>query len=72
MKLGRLFLTTIAFAGFTQPSMAAEDEAPRQVLFQNVHIFDGTSEVLSQRANVLVEGNLIETVSAGDIAVAPA
>jgi imidazolonepropionase-like amidohydrolase len=52
----------LAFAPHT--GMAQEDEAPRQVLFTNVNIFDGVSETLTENGFVLVEGNLIKTVSA--------
>ena len=41
------------------------------VLFENVRIFDGTSKKLSAPANVLVMGNLIQTISTLPIA-APA
>jgi imidazolonepropionase-like amidohydrolase len=33
------------------------------VLFENVRIFDGRSALLSEPANVLVRGNVIETIS---------
>jgi imidazolonepropionase-like amidohydrolase len=39
------------------------------VLFQNVRIFDGKSDVLSQPSNVLVKNNKIEKISAGAMAV---
>ena len=42
---------------------AAQDSAPAQVLFTNVHVFDGMNEARIENANVLVEGNLIRTVS---------
>ena len=51
-------------------SAAAEDEKPRQVLFTNVNIFDGVKGDLIENGSVLVEGNLIKTVSSGPI-VAP-
>jgi len=41
----------------------AQDEAPSQVLFTNVQIFDGLNEA-RMAGNVLVEGNLIKQVSA--------
>jgi imidazolonepropionase-like amidohydrolase len=41
----------------------AQDEAPEQVLFSNVQIFDGLNEE-RMAGNVLVEGNLIKQVSA--------
>ena len=46
---------------------AAENEAPRQVLFTNVNIFDGVNGDLIQNGSVLVEGNLIKTVSSSPI-----
>lgn len=39
------------------------------VLFQNVRIFDGKSDVLSQPSNVLVKNNKIEKISAGAIGI---
>ena len=39
------------------------------VLFQNVRIFDGTSDALSPPSNVLVRGNQIETISADPIPI---
>ncbi len=48
-----LLLTASAFAG----------ETNRQVLFTNVHIFNGESEERTMNANLLVEGNLIKKIS---------
>ena len=36
-----------------------------QTLFTNVNVFDGVNEARIENANVLVEGNLIKSVSAG-------
>jgi imidazolonepropionase-like amidohydrolase len=47
----------------------AQDDAPAQTLFTNVHIFDGTSEE-RMAGNVLVEGNMIKQVS-GEAISAP-
>jgi imidazolonepropionase-like amidohydrolase len=59
-------LTAIAFllgAAHAVPSLA--DEAPPgQILFVNVNVFDGRAEQLATGRNVLVENNLIKTVSA--------
>jgi len=52
-----LLLTASAFAG----------ETNRQVLFTNVHIFNGESEERTMNANLLVEGNLIKKISTGKI-----
>ncbi len=48
---------------FFLASMAAAQEEQPQTLFTNVHIFDGVNEARIENANVLVEGNLIKTVS---------
>ena len=52
--------------------MAAPDTTQLTgVLFENVRIFDGTGKKLSAPANVLVVGNLIQTISTQPI-TAPA
>ena len=55
-----LLFTAAMFVG----NAAAQDDAKRQVLFTNVNIFDGVSPELIKNGSVLVEGNLIKTVSA--------
>lgn len=50
---------------------APETTQPTGVLFENVRIFDGTDRKLSAPANVLVVGNLIQTISTQPI-TAPA
>ncbi len=45
---------------------ALGQDAP-QALFTNVHVFDGVNEDRIENANVLVEGNLIKTVSTDPI-----
>ncbi len=57
-----LIMTALVVLGAT--SAAAQQSAPQQILFTNVNVFDGSSEQLMMNANVLVEGNLIKTVSA--------
>ena len=47
----------------------AQDDAPAQTLFTNVSIFNGTDNRLYENHSVLVEGNLIKSISAGDIQV---
>ena len=42
----------------------AEDKAPTQVLVTNVRVFDGTSDKLTGKTNVLVENNLIKAIAA--------
>ncbi|MEP1354221.1 MAG: amidohydrolase family protein [Tateyamaria sp.] len=44
-------------------ALAQEDPVQPQTLFTNVHVFDGVNETRIENANVLVEGNLIKTVS---------
>lgn len=46
---------------------AQEPAAPKQTLFTNVHVFDGVNDGRLENASVLVEGNLIKTVSADAI-----
>ena len=57
-----------AFAAYTAPKKAspalAADKAPTQVLITNVRVFDGTSNKLTDKTNVLIENNLIKEVSA--------
>lgn len=45
----------------------AQDEAPAQTLFTNVHVFDGMNEERIENASVLVEGKLIKKVSKSSI-----
>ena len=52
---------------FAPHAGVAQEDAPRQVLFSNVNIFDGVNDGLMQNASVLVEGNLIKTISADPI-----
>ncbi|MCP5067121.1 MAG: amidohydrolase family protein, partial [bacterium] len=59
-KLTPMLLATSLLLAST--GLLAQDEAPAQVLFENVRVFDGTSEKLTAKTNVLVEGNLIKAV----------
>jgi len=60
-----LATTTIAaWLLFTGLSFAADDDLPPQTLFTNVHVWDGTSEGITKRINVLVENNLIKKIRA--------
>jgi imidazolonepropionase-like amidohydrolase len=45
----------------------ASDSSPPQVLFKKVNIFNGTEDRLYENHQVLVEGNLIRVISAGEI-----
>ncbi len=60
MKKLLAFLVILAFS--MAPAILAEGEAPTQVLFENVHVFDGTNGSLSGKTKVLVEGNLIKAI----------
>ena len=72
----KLKLTFIIFAtlltigvplGLTGMAVAADQEKLPQVLFTNVNIFNGTEDKLYENHQVLVEGNLIKAISAGEI-----
>ena len=65
MKCTKLMSATalVAALAFASPVIAQEEETLPQTLFTNVHVFDGTNEARIENANVLVSGNLIETVS---------
>jgi imidazolonepropionase-like amidohydrolase len=64
-----LALVTLAVVGLHLPLAAAAQDAPRQVLFTNVHVFDGVSAERIENASVLVEGKLIKQISSRPIAV---
>ena len=61
MKLARGLLTV---AVLCMPLAVAAQEAPKQVLFTNVNVFDGFGPELKMGMNVLVEDNYIKQVSA--------
>lgn len=70
--LGALLLVLIGFMtqiGFAQDQSPPESQSqePTSVLFENVQIFNGTSEQLSAPSNVLVVGNTIQTISTTSI-----
>lgn len=67
MKLRLLSVLSVT-AALVSP-VYAEEDAPRQVLFTNVNVFDGISESLDMNTNVLVENNLIKRIGT---AVVPA
>ena len=43
------------------------DETQSQIYIKNVDIFDGRNETLKKGHNILVEGNVIKSISAGDV-----
>jgi imidazolonepropionase-like amidohydrolase len=65
-NLKRLMIT-IAVCFLTATAALAQDQQPLPVLFTNVYVFDGVNEARLENANVLVEGNLIKTVSTDPI-----
>ena len=65
MKL--LYTCAMALVAATIASPLLAQDAPPQTLFTNVHVFDGVNEARIENANVLIEGNLIRTVSTDPI-----
>jgi imidazolonepropionase-like amidohydrolase len=45
------------------PALAQDSETTNQILFQDVRVFDGVSDKLSGSTNVLVEDNMIKSIS---------
>ncbi|MCP4303774.1 MAG: amidohydrolase family protein, partial [bacterium] len=68
---GRLMVALLAF-GPGLGAAVAQEEALQQTLFTNVNIFDGVNEQRIENASVLVEGNLIKTISTDAIDAAGA
>lgn len=62
--LGSLFVFGLAISQTTH----AQVSQSKAVIFENVRIFDGTSDQLSAPSNVLVVGNIIKTISSDPIA----
>ncbi len=60
-----VFLLWLAFA--TEPALLLSQTSNSVTLFQNVRVFNGIDEVLSDPVNVLVRGNLIEKISSEPI-----
>ena len=58
-----LFFSVAIFSPIT---FAAEMEALPQTLIKNVHVWDGTSDGVTKKISVLIEGNLIKKVRASD------
>jgi imidazolonepropionase-like amidohydrolase len=71
MQYPSFLLVAATLAVFCQPSPAqqAPPATGPTTLFQNVRVFDGKSTALTAPSNVLVRGNIIETVSTQPIAV---
>ena len=73
MQLSALAMigAAIFLIGGATPASRAQDAAPTGVLFENVRIFDGSSERLSGPSNVLVVGNTIQRISTAPIVAPP-
>ena len=65
-----LLIASVTFSSIASASdaTAEEESSPRQVLFTNVNVFDGTSESLDMNTSVLVENNLIKHIGAAAVA----
>jgi len=59
-----LKITLIVLVALSTGVQAADKQELPQVLFNNVNIFNGTENKLYENHQVLVEGNLIKTISA--------
>ncbi|GBE91851.1 metal-dependent hydrolase family protein [Nostoc cycadae] len=75
IALGALILALLGFitqTGYAQihSSSGVRTQEPNSILFENVRIFNGTSDQLSEPSNVLVVGNKIKTISQTPIATA--
>jgi imidazolonepropionase-like amidohydrolase len=68
MLLPVVCVFAFAFAQCPQAQAQAQAPAPTGIIFENVRIFDGTSERLSAPSNVLVAGNVVTTISTAPIA----
>lgn len=66
-SIATALFATLAMA-IAVPALAQESAPEPETLFTNVNVFDGVHEALIENANVLVEGNLIKTVSTDPIA----
>jgi imidazolonepropionase-like amidohydrolase len=62
----------LALAVVALPLAQAQAPQPAAVVYENVRIFDGTTDRLSPPSNVLVVGNLIKALSTAPIADPPA
>ena len=60
-------LTRLAALALCVSMTAVKAQDAPQTLITNVHVFDGVGEQRIENANVLIEGNLIKTVSTDPI-----
>jgi imidazolonepropionase-like amidohydrolase len=66
-----LISAAVVTVGALALPVLAQGPTPTSVVFENVRIFDGTSDRLSGPSNVLVTGNVIKTISNAPIADPP-
>ena len=62
-------LALMVASSFATFSVSAAEQVLQQTLFKNVSIFNGIDNKLYKNSNVLVEGNLIKSISTKDIKV---
>jgi imidazolonepropionase-like amidohydrolase len=67
LMLGMLGVTTHFSQAQGQTAKTVQKEQPSSILFENVRIFNGVSDQLSEPSNVLVVGNKIKTISKSPI-----
>lgn len=72
LPLRRLLRALARSSAALAASLLAAVPAPADVLFENVRIFDGRSAALSVPSNLLVKGNVIDTISTEPIEAADA
>ena len=58
----------LALAAMVSGPLSAQEEDAASILFENVRIFNGTDAELSGPSNVLVRGNVIDSISTDPIA----
>src|SRR5215510_4645543 len=68
----RLLSALLILLCATVEATNSQSNQPETVIFENVRIFNGTSDRLSAPSNVLVVGNVIKTISTAPIADPPA
>ncbi len=67
-----ILLAAYALATLLLPRLGVGQIQPPRILITNVNIFDGMTDDLATGMNVLVEGNLIKTISSNAISAASA
>ena len=60
--INKICTTVVLMAFFAIPALAQE-KAPVQTLIKDVHVWDGTSDGVTKRINVLVEDGMIKSMS---------